>query len=175
MIFILTGPVHSGKTSLLKSLVERLKRNRIPMRGFLSLAAYEGNQHLGYDLFDLEEKSMSPFIRKSGLQDWQKVGEYYFIPEVLGLACKIIEECRPPHLLIVDEVGPLELQGKGLWPPLSVALERDRLISLLVVRETLLDKMKVNLGGKDICVFSNPKKEDLSSLVGRIVQSCRKQ
>jgi len=175
MIFILTGPVHSGKTSLLKTLVANLNRYRVSVRGFLSLAAYEEGRHIGYDLFDLEKQSVSKFIRKSGHRDWQKIGEFYFIPEVLKHAQKIIDECRPPSWLIVDEVGPLELQGQGLWPSLSAALERDRLITLLVVRESLLYRVRKSLGGKEIHIFSCPENEAPASLADRLVQKSGKQ
>lgn len=48
--------------------------------------------------------------------------------------------------LVVDEIGPLELQGRGLARALRSLLERSSVDLVLVVRETLLDRVIAEFG-----------------------------
>ena len=54
MIYILTGPVHYGKTGLLKKLSSEIKQAAFKFGGFLSESVREKNRVAGYDLFDLK-------------------------------------------------------------------------------------------------------------------------
>jgi nucleoside-triphosphatase THEP1 len=58
-----------------------------------------------------------------------------FVPGSLERARALIRGAAPEALLVVDEVGPLELGGGGLWPVLREALGRQDRTFLLVVRE----------------------------------------
>ncbi|MGD9344967.1 MAG: nucleoside-triphosphatase [Candidatus Aminicenantes bacterium] len=153
MIHILTGPVHSGKTTLCRRLANELKSKDISVDGFLSLAVEKKDESIGYDLFDIRKESSTPFIRKTGKKDWQRIGSYVFIPETLDKAQKIILSSNPSDLRIIDEIGPLELEGRGIWPALTKAL---RLISqdfLCVVRNTICDIWIEKLKDRPIKIF----------------------
>jgi nucleoside-triphosphatase THEP1 len=160
MICVLTGPIQSGKTSTLEAILEQVIDRGIVAHGFLSRRVLEKGETVGYDLFDLQERNGIPFLRKTGKADWQRIGPWSLIPSGLERAEKIIREGKEADLLVVDEVGPLELEGGGLWP----ALERDVLgregLSLLVVRERLLESFEKILKGRPMRVF-HPEAEPL--------------
>lgn len=139
MVFILTGPVHSGKTTVLKQAVERWISDGRRICGFLSEAVYEGNAPARYDLFDLKKQTRIPFITRKGAPGWPQCGPYFFIPEALDSAKSIIADARGYDLCVVDEVGPLELQGEGLWPSLEKAICDPGSRFLLVVRRSILE------------------------------------
>lgn len=147
MIFVLTGPVHSGKTSLLRKLVGEWNGQRIGLDGFLSLAVHRDGELVGYDLFDLKRNKRRPYLRKEGAANGEKVGPFFFVPEALEAAKKIILRRRRENLLIIDEAGPLEIQGSGIWPALQSVLPDPALRCLLVVRRSALaefrDRLKV--------------------------------
>ena len=147
MIYILTGPVGSGKTTFLKKVIEELKRQAFKLDGYLSEAIMQDREKIGYDLLDLKSRRAVPFIRKSGRQDWQKIGPYFFIPEGLSLAKKIILRGREAEVLVVDEIGPLELSGQGLWDALEKVIFQRAQKSLLVLRRGILEEF-LNLVGK---------------------------
>jgi hypothetical protein len=44
------------------------------------------------------------------------------------------------ELLIIDEIGPLELRGGGVWPALADVLRAPLLRCLVVVRDEILDR-----------------------------------
>jgi nucleoside-triphosphatase THEP1 len=146
MILVLTGPVHSGKTSLLENLVRELSEQGVTIEGFLSLAVFRDGEHIGYDLLDLKEHKTRPYIRKEGEPNWERVGPHFFIPEGLETAKKMIWHHREDSVLVVDEAGPLELQGRGLWPALRDTLSNPSLRCLLVVRRNVLGEFRKLLG-----------------------------
>ena len=153
MIFIVTGPVHSGKTTLLKNINQEMRRKELKIDGFLSESQWKGQEILGYDLLDLTEEKSYPFIRRSGEKNWDKIGPFYFIPETLALAKQIIKRTQNTDICVIDEVGPLELTGKGFWPELEGSLMRTHPHHLLVVRASILEKFLIRINRKDVRVF----------------------
>ena len=139
MITILTGPVHAGKTSLLEEITAELRAEGFRVGGYLSRALWEENACTGYDLVDIPEGRVDPFIRREGDPTWQSVGPYRLIPEGLERAESILLRDRDADLIIVDEVGPLELTGKGVWPGIVRLIDDPSRRILLVIRESVLE------------------------------------
>jgi nucleoside-triphosphatase THEP1 len=168
VIFILTGPVHIGKTTLLKKVVHELKKERIDVNGFLSEAVLERQEAIGYDLFDIKKEESIPFIRREGERDWQRVGQFSFIPQGLARAKEIIFRSKEDALLIVDEVGPLELGRRGLWPALEEVIFQPLKRSLLVVRENILEDFLAVLGKNGVKVLDIKDKKAFPRLIEEI-------
>jgi len=139
MILVLTGPVHGGKTTFLERSLARWASLGLAPGGFLSVAVTGASGATGYDLLELRTGCRHLYLRREGKPGAERIGPFFFVPETLELARSIIREADPRELLVVDEVGPLELLGGGLWPVLREALSRRGLRSLLVVREDILE------------------------------------
>jgi nucleoside-triphosphatase THEP1 len=137
-IFILTGEIHAGKTTWLKRFTLELEAKGLRSHGFLSEAVGEGGKTVGYDLYDLTKRSSIPYLRDRGERGWERTGRFYFLPAGLERARKAILTPKKESLLIVDEVGPCELEGRGLRTALDRALLKAATACLLVVRESLL-------------------------------------
>lgn len=146
MIFVLSGPVHGGKTTFLEKALPRWASRGLAYGGFLSVAVTEGNGATGYDLLELKTGQRRPYLRRAGESDAGRVGPFFFAPGTLELARTIIRKADPRELLVVDEVGPLELRGKGLWPALREIVTAPARRSLLVVREEILDAFAAAVG-----------------------------
>ena len=168
MIFILTGPVHSGKTTLLKKVVRELKEKKYRIDGFLSETVWKKEEIVGYDLFDLKKERSIPFIRKTGEKEWQKIGSYFFIPQSLDEAEKIIVRGKEADILVVDEVGPLELSGKGFWPALKQVIFHPLNSYLLVVRINILKDFLAMLGKSKVKIFDIKNKDIFAQLIEEI-------
>jgi nucleoside-triphosphatase THEP1 len=140
MLLILTGRVHSGKTTRLRQLVSDWRTRGIALDGYLSPAVFESGRRLGYDWLDLETGLCEPFLRRRGEADWERVGPYFFIPPTMEKAKRKIRTHDRRNLLIVDEIGPLEIRGGGVWPALAGILAAPLLCCLVVVREDILDR-----------------------------------
>jgi len=167
MIFILTGEVGSGKTTLLKKIVSELKLRGVLVDGFLSDRITDGEETVGYDLFDLKKRTRIPFLRGSGRPGWQKVGPYFVLPAGLSEAEKIISRSKNEELLVIDEAGPLELEGKGCWPALSEKLAELSRWFFLVIRKSLLEDYLRVLGRAPAEIFE-AQEANLSRIVDAV-------
>ena len=168
MIFILTGPVNSGKTTFLKRIVEELKSQKFTIDGFLSEAILQNQEKTGYDLLELRSGKSIPLIRKSGRQEWQKVGPFFFIPEGLSWAKEIILRSREAEILVVDEIGPLELSGKGFWPVLEKVIFHRVQKFLFVLRRSALEDFLRSVAKIKVKIFDLEEEEVFSRLIEEI-------
>jgi len=168
MIIILTGPVNSGKTTLLKRVVEELRKQNFSLDGFLSEAVVHAQEKIGYNLLDLKLNKSLPFIRKSGHKDWQKIGPYFFIPQGLAWANQVIRRSKEAEILIVDEIGPLELSGKGLWPVLEKALSQKAQKFLFILRRNIVEDFLDMAAITETKVFDIEEKQVLSLMLQEI-------
>jgi nucleoside-triphosphatase THEP1 len=171
MIFILTGPVHSGKTTLLKRVVQEFKRKKLVIDGFLSEAVIKDQERTGYDLFDLKKEKSIPLIRRAGKEGWQRVGSYFFIPTGLEEAQVIISRSKDADICVVDEVGPLELSGKGFWPALKPILLPPLTTFLIAVRKSILEEFLSILDEADTKVFDLRDKDVYSRLIEELIRA----
>jgi nucleoside-triphosphatase THEP1 len=171
MVLILTGPVHAGKTTFLKNLRPFLKGQGILLSGYLSLAVLGRGQTSGYDLFDIDADLSIPFLRRRGRPGWERVGPYFFLPSGLRAAEDKIRARPDGGWLIVDEVGPQELAGRGVWPALSAVLSRPGSDFFLVVRKPLLNELRGLLGKRPVEVFDIEDENILNVLLERLFKS----
>ncbi len=153
MIHLLIGRVDSGKTTLIERIINNLSYLQKRFDGFLTRKVYKENQFIGYDLFDLKHRANHPFIRMSSSPGKDQMGRFYFLPSGLEKAIHIILEHQIMDYLIVDEVGPLELSGRGLWPALSQQLRRSGFRGLLVIRIGLIEPFMALLQGLEVRQF----------------------
>jgi len=175
VLFILTGPIHSGKTSLLKNVATGLYNQGISVDGFLCISIWEHDLVSGYDLQFIKTAQKVPFIRRTGERDWDRIGPFFFIPQTLQKAHEIILQGKEADILLVDEVGPLELQGKGLWPALQQILSHRQVNILLVVRSAMLEAVLKAVAGDrdDIRIFNVMDNDLLTELLNVLPKSSK--
>lgn len=135
MIYVLTGPVQTGKTTALAEWVGR----RVAAAGLLQ-PVRGGKRYLK----SLPSGEVRP-LECSGAEDAVQVGRFRFSASVFAWGRRKLREAheREPEWLFIDEIGPLELRGEGLAPAVETVLcgrgESSRQHALLVVRERLLE------------------------------------
>lgn len=136
-IFILCGSVHSGKTT---RLIKWLK-DKNNVQGIIS-PIIDGKRHL-INIISSERRKLE-IDSFSSQENVIKVGKYIFDKSVFEWACKIILDAinTNPDWLIIDEVGPLELQSEGLAKVVNKVLSRQNILVgtnlVLVVRDSLM-------------------------------------
>ena len=134
-ILILSAPIQSGKTTKLMSWFE--KRDKVD--GILA-PVKNNRRHIfcigNNQLIDLEDVTK--------IEDQLKIGRFTFSLNAFNQTRKYLQQIDPGETdwIIIDEIGPLELNGKGLEPALSECLnkwQRYPVNIILVVRDYLLD------------------------------------
>jgi nucleoside-triphosphatase THEP1 len=132
------GPKHSGKSTAVGRLVDRVVAEGFSVAGILAPAIYRDGVLAGFDVVNVATGLRMPLARRTPKPSGD-TGRFAFCPGGLrfGNAALGSTQTRSAALVIVDEFGPLELRGKG-WRGAV-----DRLVSgfpgtlLVVVREEL--------------------------------------
>ena len=91
---------------------------------------------VGYDAFDLQSKKRESLAKSKT----SKGGPFNFITEGLrlGNSALSMEAVRTADLVIIDEFGKLELEGKGRRRSIDTVLAFSDAVILLVVRTELI-------------------------------------
>lgn len=137
-IFIVTGPVHTGKTTRL-------------MHWAASQTKIEGIFQPVIDdkrfIYHIASRTLKSLEVPSSAKDENtiKIGNYRFSKDTFEWSKKILLDSSPKDLewLVIDEIGPLELDGNGLEPAISSILSKRENVSakiVCVVREEILQK-----------------------------------
>jgi nucleoside-triphosphatase THEP1 len=147
-ICILTGPIQSGKSTFLKDII--LSTDKRHISGFLTL------RMPGFEkaLWDIENDDHYPFFMDSIYENSVPIGRFFINKSTLEIGSEII--CRfllqSKDILIVDELGKLEIQDKGFHQAFKTMLEdishhKSKKV-LIVVRDycldQIIDKYKIN-------------------------------
>jgi nucleoside-triphosphatase THEP1 len=142
-ILIVSGKVHTGKTTFVSILAEVLKRDRLTLAGFICPGSFSGGRRSAYTLVDLDDGTGYPFATTEEREGWIRFRRFFFNPEALKQGERIIMKGleKGADLLVLDEVGPLELEGGG-WSRLLGSLKKEeRVMQLWVARESILEDL----------------------------------
>jgi len=159
-LIIITGKRGEGKTTFLKKITSALKAEGLETKGFLSSAVYKDGEKIGYRLLSISDNTEMNFISVNEHFGEINLGKYYFSDEGLEWGNNILKSYNgnDNDILIIDEIGPLELSGKGWSESLDNLATLTQFNMIWVVRKEFLDEVinKWNL--------SNPVIIDISSI-----------
>ncbi len=137
-VFIVTGTIGEGKTAWLAKLSGLLREKGVRVGGILALRIIEDGVTTGYDISDISTGDRTPFLRHTG-SETMGVERFTMTDAgfIAGRNTLDPSNNRGNDVVIVDEVGPLELSGRG-WSEVVVGLLHDtRAIMIIAVRKTL--------------------------------------
>jgi len=137
-IFILKGAKQSGKTTQLVNWVI----NNDDCSGILA-PVIDGKRHL----YSISTKQNKELEAKFTDVDTVSIGRFVFNESVFSWGREQLNNSLQSNkkYLVIDEIGPLEIQGKGLEPIASKILQtiwkQESISLILVVRESLVDEV----------------------------------
>lgn len=139
-LYVYSGPVKSGKTTELISWVARLKSAEGILQPVINGRRWIRNVNTGETKL-LEAFSSSPSDKVV------QIGDYSFFKDTLDWAREVVDKGfkNNPEWLIIDEVGKLEMQDKGIEPVISKIINsKKRTLTkvLIVVRDSLLNEFQ---------------------------------
>lgn len=136
------GPKHSGKTTAVAELARKAKSEGFNVAGVLAPSVYADKHLTGFEVVDLSTGGKIPLaVRKT---DKNRQGGFHFTRKGLEFGKSVLsaEAVKPAELIIVDEFGPLELQGKGWRKDIDVILANMNALVVLVVRNEIAQKVQ---------------------------------
>lgn len=154
MHVIITGGVQTGKSTLASALVDCLKAKNMPMAGILATGLWKNDQRHGFDLTDLATGVTTPLARRVANVEDTAITPFEFFEEGMTAGKKALDKKSTTNaaMVMVDEVGKLELLGQGWAPFMSSIVLISTAIHVWVVRENLVRDVctRWNLDGVEI-------------------------
>ncbi len=170
-IIIITGDTQSGKTNFLSKIQRSLQEKTIVQVGFIADSLYEGEQIKGHILKDLSTGKSFRISYRVPKENAQKVGRFFLLNEGLEFGKNILQRIihsNRKDVIIVDEVGRLELDGKG-WSLEVKELLKDRSRPIiLIVRGKYLDEFVEKFQVNSPYIFY-PERDKVKDAVNAVI------
>lgn len=141
-VVIITGEVHNGKTTFTQKIVADLLRQNIRIAGFLSIGINENGIRTGFNLVDIGSSRQIELCSDKKNEKRLKFGRYYFNSDAISLGNEILNSnnLSDKQLIVIDEVGHLELNGQGWSNAIENITRSNTTPQLWIVRKSLVQK-----------------------------------
>lgn len=154
-LHLVVGPSGAGKTAFLAALADAARARGLSVAGVLSPGAHEGGVRTSFDVVDLSTGRRLPLSRRDGPAPWPRLaGPFHFSPEGVALGRDALAAAGAADLVIVDEVGPLELSGGGWAAQLDELALTRRGPMFWAVRESLADAVQARWSAPAVATWS---------------------
>lgn len=160
LLFLVTGSRGAGKTTFCSGLVQAAREAGWRPAGLLSRPVFEGERRTAIDAEDLrtgETRRLASIAHPGeavtpGTRQWQ------FDPQALTWGNQVLAASTPCDLLVVDELGPLELErGEGWQAGLAAVDSQQYAIALVVIRAELLGEVLLRWSDANLVEIDTPE------------------
>lgn len=157
LLFIITGSRGAGKTTFCRRMVEAAREAGWQVAGLLSNPVFEGSQRVAIHAEDLRDGDSRQLATRSdsptpGSLHWK------FDDAAIDWGNQVLEASTPCDLLVIDELGPLELErGEGWQSGLTAVDSRQYAIALVVVRAELLGQVLLRFDEANLVEIDTPE------------------
>ncbi len=174
---IVTGKRGAGKTTFLAQAVKALKAAGLEVGGILAVGLWEGRIRSGFDIVDLLTGERRLLCRRGKEGDLPGFGPFCFSKQGLAVGRRALspERIQRADLVVVDEVGPWELQGQGWAKSLDILVQTVNIPMVWLVREESIEEVHRRWGLKEAPVYevtAGRKVEDLTEEILSLKNSC---
>jgi len=140
--YLLTGELGAGKTTFCLHLVEILGEAGWDVAGTVSPAVFKAESKVAIDLLNPrsgQRRRLATLLTPEAQQSGPATKRWGFDAETLAWGDSLLARATPCDLLIIDELGPLELErGEGWLSGLKAIDEGKYKAAVIVVRPHLL-------------------------------------
>ena len=144
-IFIISGETRSGKTTFLKKVIEKLKKDypTINIGGIIAHGTDFRGERYGFHIENIATGEKQLLCSRDAMNENDiKTGRFYFYKTGLDFGNQaIMKNLDTLELLVIDEVGYLEIKGKGWFEAIEKAMSRQNTDMIFVVRKRLLESV----------------------------------
>lgn len=140
-VFIITGEREGGKTRFLNELFESFASGGKTVMGFLSLGRINEQGDKDFDVLDLTTQKKLPLASRTSREGYLRLGRFFFNTHALEFGNEIIDQALNQNcdILIMDEIGPVELSGQAWHSALKKVVANYKGNLIISVRKRLID------------------------------------
>jgi len=173
-IFFTTGPPGIGKTTILLKAAEALQKKEYKLGGMLTREVREKGTRVGFEIIDYETKKHG-WLAHVRQPEGPQVGKYRVNLadlESIG-ASAIYNAVAKAEIVVIDEVGPMELHSTAFKEAVSEALESGKPVIGVIherAQDNLIKAIKENDDAEIIRVTQINRGQIHSYLVEKVNQ-----
>ena len=174
----MTGPPGFGKTSVLLRSVNGLRNRGYGIGGMISREVREGGVRVGFEIMDFSTEQRG-WLANINQPTGPKISKYRVNLtdlDAIGVS-SIIDAIRSADMIIVDEIGPMELASSAFRDAVTQAAESSKPLLGTIhfgLRDSLVSSLK-NREDAEIFEVTYENRETLHNLIiDKVVQSLQK-
>jgi len=134
MVIIVTGAIGIGKTTVCRKLIEIVRNRGYICGGILTYKA----ANKGIIIEDIQSGEKETLASINNVYHGPSTAKYYFNPDGIDFGIRSIEKSTSSAILIIDEIGHLELRVEGFTKVLELIKAGKIKDCILVIRKELL-------------------------------------
>ena len=155
MLIMLTGKGGCGKTTACWKALPGLRASGVRMAGFISPPLLDASgKKTGIEMLNLATGEHHTFARIVSRDQNPDVGVYRLEEDAIDWARSVLAAAlfSDTDLLVIDEIGPLELKrGGGFAFALQPLADPERIPNaIVIVRQELVDELSERMGRPDM-------------------------
>ncbi len=143
-VVLVVGERNSGKTAYIQNALARARRRGLTAAGFYSEAEWLDGVKARFHLRDVAQpghrRLLASVDPEPGLD--LRAGLYYLSSAAFQTAERVLKETGDVDLIVLDEVGPLEMRGGGFRPALRYLLRHHDGLLLLTARPKVATELR---------------------------------
>ncbi len=140
-IIVLTGERGVGKSTVCREAVALAQAKEYACGGIITVTQPDGE----LDVLDVGSGETRRLTRPPDAKPAIVQGRFRFDPDTMDWGNEALTHATPCQLLVVDELGPLELERQRGWRKAFDVLQRNFALALVVVRPELVIKAQLRL------------------------------
>jgi nucleoside-triphosphatase THEP1 len=158
-VIIISGKSGTGKTTLLSKIATGLSEAGIATAGILAPAVFSGDVKRGYDILNLADGRSMSLARTEAQPGMEQVGRFWFFPAAVDFGREALKSAGAVNstAILIDEIGPWELEGKGWAGNLTSLMTDPRKVLVIAVRESLVEQVIANWQIREPLIFYSGK------------------
>ncbi len=153
-VVIVTGSSNGGKTEAVTAVAVRLQTAGVQVTGFVQPGEFLEGQKVGFVLLNLVTDERAPLASLGERGDGDFGTRFQFFDGGFRLGSEALSRTASDSVVIIDELGPIELRGQGHMPAVRKALAVVNLGgAVIVVRRSLVPSLLAELDASDAVVI----------------------
>jgi nucleoside-triphosphatase THEP1 len=173
MVIVITGAIGIGKTTVCEKVIKIVQSSGYSCGGVLTYKA----EHGSLIALDIQTGEGAILASADNTFGGPRTPRYSFNPEAMKFGIRAINKALDSDVLIIDELGHLELDGEGFAKSLELVKTGKVRNAILVIRKRLLPDFLARLGNNLVIFETTISTRDqlprkiCSSLIGNLLDS----
>jgi len=136
LVIIITGALGVGKTEVCRKLIEVVRRQGHACSGVLTYKSADESLVIE----DVQTGKRETLASINDIYHGPRTPKYFFNPAGITLGLRAIDNAASSTIMLVDELGHLELRGEGFAQVLELVWTGKSKTYVLVIRSELLPR-----------------------------------